>query len=249
MGAKTVDKSDLTRTEKKKEVEAVDREERLQQIRLDLIKKYNNSFNHWKDYYLLMTILAMFGLCLAYVDIEREYSNRQPILVSQHHDNDSTVLEYILAATTCMAIAACYIKEWFAQEWYDFRNPIIFHKAEIIQQIKEGFASEELGNANYQLHKRDLWLRVLLSPAFLIETLILLPQPYPMRANSGIPEHFEMETINWSGDHSCYQKYRMYTDDILFSLMFLRFYFLVQAIAAFAPTNKNLFGKRVCYEK
>ena len=58
-----------------------------------------------------------------------------------------------------------------------------------------------------------------------------------------------METINWSGDHSCYQKYRMYTDDCLFSLMFLRFYFLVQAIAAFAPTNTNLFSKRVCYEK
>ena len=41
----------------------------------------------------------------------------------------------------------------------------------------------------------------------------------------------------------------MYLDDIMFSFMFLRFYFLVMAIAAFAPTNRDLFGKRVCHEK
>ena len=148
-----------------------------------------------------------------------------------------------------MAITSGYMKEWFAQEWYDFRDPIIFHKAETMQQVKEGFASVELTNSNYTLHSRPIWLRVLLSPSFLIEVLILLPQPFPMRENGGIPEHFMMSTINWSGDHSCHQQYRMYADECFFSLMFLRFYFLVQSLAAFAPTNKDLFGKRVCHEK
>jgi len=90
---------------------------------------------------------------------------------------------------------------------------------------------------------------VLLSPSFIIEVLILLPAPFAQFRTAGVPEYFNMRTINWSGSHTCYQTYLMYTDDILFSLMFLRFFFMVQSLAAFAPTNKDLFGKRVCHEK
>ena len=41
----------------------------------------------------------------------------------------------------------------------------------------------------------------------------------------------------------------MASNDILFSFMFLRFYFIIMAFTIFAPTNSDLFVKRVAHEK
>jgi uncharacterized membrane protein YqhA len=41
----------------------------------------------------------------------------------------------------------------------------------------------------------------------------------------------------------------MASNDIFFSFMFLRIYFIIMAFTIFAPTNSDLFVKRVAHEK
>ena len=61
-----------------------------------------------------------------------------------------------------------------------------------------------------------------------------------------------MYAIDWVGNSatsSCYVPFQMYFNDITFSIMFLRLYFLIMGLTVFAPTNSDLFAKRVAHEK
>jgi hypothetical protein len=40
----------------------------------------------------------------------------------------------------------------------------------------------------------------------------------------------------------------MWIDEIIYCLMFLRVYYLIKAILLFAPTNDQLYSKRICHE-
>ena len=89
---------------------------------------------------------------LAYIDIDIQYKSR----ALKNNDEkssrsiESSIIETIIFAVTCMAIITGYIKEWFAMEWYTFRDPIIFHKAETQQLIREGFApAAQVNSSNY----------------------------------------------------------------------------------------------------
>lgn len=64
--------------------------------------------------------------------------------------------------------------------------------------------------------------------------------PYP-NADARITMH----TVNFNNGSNCYQEYNMYMDEILLTLMFLRFYFFLHSITLLAPMNHELFGKRI----
>jgi hypothetical protein len=70
-----------------------------------------------------------------------------------------------------------------------------------------------------------------------------------MRETAGIPDHFTMYAVDWSGGHDEYIPYTMYTDDILYSIMFFRLYIVIMALSMLMPTNSDLFAKRVAAEK
>ena len=78
---------------------------------------------------------------------------------------------------------------------------------------------------------------------------MLLLVPYPFREGVGIPEYIFMETINYATSPKEMVTYKMYVDDILLSLMFIRFYFLIIGITMFAPTNSSLYVKRAAFDK
>ena len=94
--------------------------------------------------------------------------------------------------------------------------------------------------------------RILTSWIFWWEIICLILIPYPMSEYYGIPFASVWYAIDWVGanaTHSCYIPFIMFFDDIMFSLMFLRMYFLIMALTIFAPTNSDLFAKRVAHDK
>ena len=46
-----------------------------QRIKLKLIARYNNYFEHWKDYSRLTAVLAMIGLALTIFEMERVFDH------------------------------------------------------------------------------------------------------------------------------------------------------------------------------
>lgn len=55
----------------------------------------------------------------------------------------------------------------------------------------------------------------------------------------------EMYCVNWNDGQNCYMQYKMYVDEILLAMMFIRFYFLIDSVTLLAPINQDLNGKRI----
>jgi hypothetical protein len=83
-------------------------------------------------------------------------------------------------------------------------------------------------------------MRVVTSFQFIVETIILLLMPWPNTDGPVI-----MHTPNFNNGTNCYQQYTIYRDEIMLTLMFLRFYFLLDSCTQIAPMNHELFGKRI----
>ena len=91
-------------------------------------------------------------------------------------------------------------------------------------------------------------------PYFWAEVFIVLLFPYPVQADSGfLQPHFYMQTVNWVDASGAYpaqsHKYDTpyLTSDVFLALMFLRLYFVIQAVIVLSPVNK-LYAKRICFE-
>jgi hypothetical protein len=81
-----------------------------------------------------MSLLSLLGLIMAYIDIDMKYKERALVYPEPSTGGKSSVesdiIESIILLITFLAVAAGFVKEWFAMKWYTFRDPIKFHKAE-----------------------------------------------------------------------------------------------------------------------
>lgn len=199
---------------------------------------YNNFYDHWKDLQLLTCILAMIGLILAIFDYELTYKNRAN--PQEQFALDRLIIQYIVIVMTVLTILSVFFKELTAQVWYDFRDPILFYKTQMLEQRERNVIKPEEAAAmtdNYTTHRSSLFVRVIGSGTFIFETILLLFIPYPLRYVNGKPDSFNMYTVDFEGNHNCYREYTMYMDDLLFFLMFVRVYFLINALSLLAPMN------------
>lgn len=85
---------------------------------------YNNYYNHWKDLNFLVTFLATLGLVLAIYDYEICFNSKSSVFSKNINAN----ITWVVILITFLNILAVFMKELTAQEWYDFRDPIIFYK-------------------------------------------------------------------------------------------------------------------------
>jgi uncharacterized membrane protein YqhA len=112
--------------------------------------------------------------------------------------------------------------------------------------------SEDLVTENYKSGNSAMFWQVVTTPRFWGEIIILCLFPYPITSGRILPTNITLYAIDWVGANatsSCYLQYKMATNDVFFSLMFLRVYFIIQAFTINSPTNSDLFVKRVAHEK
>ena len=118
--------------------------------------------------------------------------------------------------------------------------------------MEAGLVNEEDLTENFKLERPSLWM--IKQYTFWIEMFIMLIVPIPFNFNG---KNFEdtvvyMETINWVDNSGAYpaQSHIYNTPylltDFFLAFMFLRLYFLIQAIIVLSPVNDRLYGKRVC---
>lgn len=66
----------------------------------------------------------MLGLILACYDYETSFLSKQTVMEA----NIDTGISWVVITITLLTIVALFLKELTAQEWHDFRDPIIFYK-------------------------------------------------------------------------------------------------------------------------
>jgi hypothetical protein len=148
---------------------------------------------------------------------------------------------------TALNIISVYYKSCMEAVWVDFSEPRTFYKAYLREQLDAGIMQDKIKDRDI-LKKKNIRADVLSKPFFWCEVCLLLLIPYPFRLGVGIPETVELNAVNYAEAPKVYVSYSMFIDDMLLSLMFLRFYFLIIGINMFAPTNASLYTKRAAYE-
>ena len=139
------------------------------------------------------------------------------------------------------------MKHYCATVWINFKNPGEFVKQVMLSQAALGIPNGVKAD-NQTLR---IW-RVLATPSFWGEVLLLLLIPYPVD-NYYIPYSFTIQTTNWNDDSGQFRKNSHHystpylTSDIMLSLMLFRFYFIVQALVTFSPMI-TLHSKRIFIE-
>ena len=79
---------------------------------------------------------------------------------------------------TFLAIISCIVKQWFAELWYDFRDPSVFYNTFIKEQINEGLIEKD-SIKGYEFKEKNMLGRLCLSKTMIFEILLLLIMPYP----------------------------------------------------------------------
>ena len=78
---------------------------------------------------MLTCMLAIFGLGMAYTDYNKVFGTRTEDTEDGHLARKVWRQEIIMVNfLTGLTILACFIKQWFAELWYDFRCPNVFYK-------------------------------------------------------------------------------------------------------------------------
>ena len=66
----------------------------------------------------------MLGLILSVYDYEMTFLSKQTIMEA----DINLGIAWVVVTITLLTIVALFLKELTAQEWHDFRDPIIFYK-------------------------------------------------------------------------------------------------------------------------
>jgi hypothetical protein len=166
---------------------------------------------------------------------------------------------------TIIGLICVVIKFWLEANWQNYKNPMAFFKILVKKQVELGLVDAEDLTENF--HIRDSpFFSMLKNGKFWVEVIIMAIIPLPTKADSWCNNAIvSIETTNFidpnggngqycnddsndlcgpggSGINSTYY----YASDFIMALMFLKLYFLAQALVMLSPVNEKLYGKRVC---
>ena len=217
-------------------------------IAMKLVEQYNVSFQFYRDFTVLVAVLAIGGMLIALGRWEQSFEHRVGHKSHRTHENYG-----ILTVITIVALAALMLKYYFKYYWSDYKDPVEFHKNVIRRQIELGYVDETKVGASYKSKVFSFWT-ILTDPEFLFEAFILLLDPSILGRIINGEAIIEMNTVNWNDQvgefhphqHSYVTEYKVY--DFLLGLMLLRLYFVLKAAAVLSPISR-LYAKRICHER
>ena len=170
-------------------------------IRRKLIEKYTKYYRYWKDFNVLIAVLAGLGLILGLYQWESEFYQRGERGIGT--DTHGIVAQLIIALTSVIALLAIFIKWRLQAVWRNYRNPLAFFKKIVKKQVELGLVNEQDLTDNYKDESSTWW--VLRQPYFWAEVFIVSLFPYPIRAGEGLLEpYFYMKTTNWVDGSGAY---------------------------------------------
>jgi hypothetical protein len=224
------------------------KEETENHISMKLVDKYNVSFSFYRDFTVLVAVIAIGGLLIALGRWEQSFEHRMG------HKSHRIPENYrILGLLSLLALAALFLKYYFKYQWSDYKDPVEFHKNVIRRQIELGYVEQSKVGLSYRAKVLSAW-QILWDPEFLFEALILLLDPSIVGRIVDGEQIIELNTVNWNDQvgefhphqHSYTTEYKMY--DFLLVLMLLRLYFVLKAAAVLSPISQ-LYAKRICHER
>lgn len=222
-------------------------------MRRKLIKKYNMYYAHWIDYSILISFISMIGLIVGLVEWEHNYPNRGDegdILAS------NVFCEWLIMITSVLGVVGIVLKYRMEATWRNYKNPIKFYRKILRQQVDAGLLEETEMNKE-QIKRENPFGWMIRLPIFWCEIMFMILTPLPMNDPNSFfgLKIIYLNCVNWAdyggdnyptGAHVYSTPYL--TNDIFLATMFLRFFFVMQALVYTSPPNNKLVGKRVCHE-
>ena len=102
---------------------------------MKLVVKYNQYFALWKDFNLLVAILAMVGVLMGMRDWAQSFEIRGEDGTKVR--NTSSLTAWYVFLTTILALCANFIVFYLKSVWKQYRNPVSFFKELTLQQDRE----------------------------------------------------------------------------------------------------------------
>jgi hypothetical protein len=221
------------------------------------MNKYNQFFNLWRDFTMLLAFISAIGLFINIFLWESTFDpafrdpNSADVTKRQELTHLFEYLSMFLFISTLVAIVVCGLKHYCRQVWEEYKNSLVFYKTMVQRQAQLGLMDPESLGANFNVQQKG-FRTVMKDWHFWAEVLILLLIPYPFTMpNSPIQPYFSMTTINFAGVkpgdlfHGEIYSITYMTTDILTCMCFLRVYFIALAIFVILPFNV-LQGKKIC---
>lgn len=103
-------------------------------IRRKLIQKYNAYYRHWTDFTILTAIFAVIALFLAIYQWENEWPLRG--VDGRTKPGNSFLTDTVTMLVSIMGAMSIIIKFYFESVWMNFKNPIMFYKQLVQQQVE-----------------------------------------------------------------------------------------------------------------
>jgi hypothetical protein len=88
-----------------------------ERLRIKLITKYNNYFEHWKDYVRLNAILAFIGLALSITNWERSFVTLRVAAAANDqypYNGDDYVIFTVVMCLNAVNVLVCFVMEYTA---------------------------------------------------------------------------------------------------------------------------------------
>eukprot|EP00347_Sterkiella_histriomuscorum_P011736 403371299 len=231
--------------------------EQQEQLRQDLHIKYQKYFQQWRDYDMLLTILAMIGVILAV--IEQESAGQHYEKRNAQEMREKSFIRIIITITTMLAIVALLFRNWLYVFWRDFNSSkelqSKFLELELQPYEQDGVNNVEVRRRNRVLsiirrRKKYLnqtkethfvkWIKKLFSKECIFEILILIIHPFPY-----LEEEYTFKILNMLGTKDKMVDVKYMLSDFLFAYMFLRFYFFIRTVTNFSIYSE-LNSRRIC---
>ena len=103
-----------------------------EEIKCHLVEKYNLYFNLWKDFNMLVAILAMVGVLIGIHDWSQSFEIRGGDETKIR--KTTSLSSWYIFLTTILALLANFIVHMLKQVWIQYRNPMSFFKELTLHQ-------------------------------------------------------------------------------------------------------------------
>lgn len=102
-------------------------------LRARLLQRYNNYFQHWRDFSIVLAFFAISGLWLTIRQWEDTFNrafrdpNYNDPVATALYTNLNISMSWLILLTTIVSLIVCFTKHFTRQVWQEYKNPMAFY--------------------------------------------------------------------------------------------------------------------------